>query len=164
MWLRSGLLHHILEFFCKSIVFFHICIVFIISRFSDSEHIVPVFFQGLLRGLVLHNVAAVFVEVVKVGIAEPIVDDHRQIDLVFRGFRYSEIDWKFHGEVVLVKLAVVFVLPNAEMDSQRREPAFRVQILAVQFHVMVATSKQIGPKHLRLGRVGEKAGSVVGFV
>ena len=114
--------------------------------------------------LVLHDVAAPYVEIVSVRVAEPVVDDHGQVKSVFGVYLDIKVDRQLHDEVVLVKYSAVLVLPNAEMNGQRRQPTFLIDKLAIQFHVVVASTQHIGPKHLRLGWVVEDTGLVVGFV
>ena len=59
---------------------------------------------------------------------------------------------------------MVFVLPDAEMDVQRCKLLVFIEILSVEFHVVVAAAQRFRPKHVALRRVAERAGLVVFFV
>jgi hypothetical protein len=126
MWLGCGFLHHVFELFCQFIIFFHDGIVFIVSRFPYFEHVFPIAAEQSLCGLVLHDVASKFVEVNRMGIAEPVVDDYGQVELVLSARLDGEIYGQLHDELVLVKLGAVLVLPDAEVDGQGGEMAFCV--------------------------------------
>lgn len=56
---------------------------------------------------------------------------------------------------------MILVLPDAEMDVHRGEVAVGVEIFPVEFHVMVAATQRIGPKHVALRWIGEKPGDIV---
>ena len=122
MGLGRGFAHRVPELLCK--VFFFHCGGVLLGGNGSGEDIVAVLLQGLLRGLVLHDGTAVHIEVVKVGIAEPVVDNHAQIKLVFSVFDNSEIDRQFHVEVVLVEFRMVGVLSDAKVGVQRHQLSF----------------------------------------
>lgn len=164
MRLRCGLLHHVSDLFGQLLSLFLVHIVLVFSWFSDFKHVFSVAVEPSLRRLVLHDASAKVVEVDDAGIAEPVVDDHCQVEAVFGVCLHVEIDGQLHGEVVLVELGAVFILSDAEMNSQGRKTAFRVNELSVEFHIVVASAEEIGPKHLRLGRIVEDTSLVVSFI
>ena len=59
-----------------------------------------VFFQQRLSLLILHDGRAIDVEIVDVGAAEPVVDDHGEKDIIGAFFK-GKIDRFCHLEVIL---------------------------------------------------------------
>ena len=123
MRLWCAFTHYISEFFSQLFFLFLIHIVFVFRRFPYFEHILAVTVEQPLCGLVLHDAAPQFIEVDGVRIAEPVVDDHGQIQMVFCVCLDIEVDGQLHDEIVLVELGEIFVLSDAKMYGERLEPA-----------------------------------------
>ena len=99
-----------------------------------------VFFQGLLRGLALHDGTAPFVEVVKVGRTKPIVDYHAEIKPIVSVFGNGEVDGKLHREMIVDEFRLAVILSYAQMDIERSQLVFGIDKAPVEFHVMVASA------------------------
>ena len=162
MGLGRAFLHGASKLLCQLVCLFLVHIVF--SCFSNFKYVFSIAVEQALRGLVLHDAASRLVEIDAVGVAEPVVDDHRQVKLVVNAFFDIKVNGQLHDEVVLVELGAVLVLSDAEMDGQGSESSLAIGKLPVQFHVVVAAAQHVGPEHVRLGRVAEEARLVVGLV
>ena len=108
----------------------HAC-VFIVRLCDDFEDVVAIDVKHPLRLLILHDMTAPYIEIVCVRVAEPVVDDHGKMDLVFMVGLNGKVNGNLNDEVVLVKLGAFLVLPNAEMNGQRRKPTFFVHVFPI---------------------------------